>query len=286
MYKALILIALIVLLCHPALAESRQIRILGPQSEEDVSQDYFYDLLAAALNKSNTQAYELDKIDGDSLTQGRSLKLLASDQIDVFWMGTSKERELNYQAIKIPLLKGLLGYRVSIIKRSDLPEFRQMSLDQLQKKLACQGEHWPDTKILKFNRFSVVPVARYEFMFDMVSKGRCDYFPRAIFEGYGELQAAQKRLTNLAMFDDIIFHYPFPIYFFVKQQDKELKRAIKLGLETMIDSGEFVQFMQKHKVTQHLFPLSQWKGKTFLQLKNPYLDSQVDTDNSRYWIKL
>lgn len=268
----------------PIKAKNNTIRVLGPQSLEDVSQDYFYKLLDSALTIGSPEHFELEIVDASTLTQGRTLHLLANDYIDVFWMGTSVDREQQFHAIKIPLMRGLLGFRVSIVQEAKLATFKALTLEQFKKKSACQGEHWPDTKILSYNKFSVQPVAKYDAMFDMVSKGRCDYFPRAIFEGYGELAIAQQRLHNIAMLDDVILYYPFPIYFFVNKENAELGQMIEKGLEQMIDSGEFSAFMQNHEVTEHAFPLDKWHNKRILALDNPFLSEGTDTSNTRYWI--
>ena len=267
-----------------AFATEGNLRVLGPQSSEDVSQDYFYKLLGRALSIGSPGKYELQIVDASSLTQGRTLHLLANDYIDVFWMGTSVDREQQFYAIKIPLMRGLLGYRVSIVQEEDLSNFKTLSSKLFKQKTACQGEHWPDSKILSYNKYTVLPVARFDVMFDMVSKGRCDYFPRALFEGYGELAIAQQRLDNLAMLDDIIIHYPFPIYFFVNKENAALGQLIEDGLEQMIDSGEFNSFMQNHEVTEHAFPLDKWQNKQIFKLENPLLPKSTDTSNARYWI--
>jgi hypothetical protein len=260
------------------------VRVLGPQSIEDVSQDYFYRLLEKAIKLGNSKHMDLKIIDASSLTQGRTLHLLANNYLDVFWTGTSIEREDQFYAVKIPLMKGLLGYRVSIVKKKNLSNFIALSTKEFKQKIACQGTHWPDTKILKYNQYRVNPIGRYHAMFEMVSKNRCDYFPRAIFEGYGELKIAQKKFDNLAILDDVLLYYPFPIYFFVNKENTALGHIIENGLEQMIDSGEFDAFMKNHEVTKHAFPLKKWKSKRIFYLENPFLSEAVDIENARYWV--
>lgn len=261
------------------------VRVLSPQSIEDVSQDYYYGLLEKALVNGNGSKYKLKVIDASNLTQGRSMQLLAENFLDVYWMGDSKIREDRFRAIKIPLMKGLLGYRVSIVKKDNLNELTSLSESQFKQKIACQGEHWPDTQILRHNQYVVNPVARYDLMFGMLSKGRCDYFPRAVFEGYGELAVAQQELKNITVLDDVILYYPFPIYFFVNKTNTELGNVIETGLEQMIDSGEFDEFIKTHNVTKHVFPLEKWQKKKIFQLSNPFLPDDTDINNSRYWLR-
>jgi ABC-type amino acid transport substrate-binding protein len=265
-------------------AMETSLRVLGPQSTEDVSQDYFSRLLKKAINLGSSQPIDLNFIDASSLTQGRTLHLLANHSLDVFWTVSSIDREKQFYAVKVPLMKGLLGYRVSIIKKQDLSNFIVLSTKDFKQKIACQGTHWPDTRILEYNQYSVNPVVRYKTMFEMVSKNRCDYFPRAIYEAYGELEIVQKKFDNLTILDDVLLYYPYPIYFFVHKENTALGRIIENGLEQMIESGEFDVFMKHHEVTRYAFPLKKWESKRIFQLENPFLSEDTDIENTRYWV--
>lgn len=276
----------IVLLSITSLSQAKTVKILGPQSIEDVGQRYFSQLLSLALNQDNSHTYDIQPLILDSVTQGRSVQMLASKHVDVYWMGTSPQREEQFIAVKVPLMRGLLGYRIAIIHQDSLTDFKSLTKSQLQQKLACQGQHWPDTKILERNGFNVMPVAKYESMFSMVAKKRCDYFPRAIFEGYGELQVAQAHSPKLTIYDDVILYYPFPLYFFVRKDTPELAKDIKTGLEAMIDNGQFILYMQQHPITKHLFPIEKWKNKTIIPLTNPLISDKLDRENKRYWFHL
>ena len=119
--------------------------------------------------------------------------------------------------IRIPLFKGLLGYRVSLIHKSNYEKFVGIGKKELQALIACQGQHWPDSDILEDNQFQVARVVRFDSMFKMLNQGRCDYFPRSIFEGYAELLSAQQLYPDLMMFDEVILQYDFPMYYFVNQ---------------------------------------------------------------------
>jgi hypothetical protein len=260
------------------------VRVVGPQSSEDASHSYYVSLLSKALQANNHKTSDIAAFNQlTEVTHGRSLHLLANKEIDVYWAGTSVERETQFLPIKIPLFRGLLGYRVSIVKQIELSNLKRLPLAELKRKIACQGEHWPDTRILQYNGYKVMPVARFDLMFKMVEAGRCDYFPRALFEGFGELEKAQKTLPELTMWDDTILHYPFPIYFFVHRDNTKLADTIKQGLLALQKTGEFDRFMQTHSLTQHLFPLDKWQDKRIIELLNPFLPEGTDTKNPELW---
>ena len=91
----------------------------------DHRHEYFIELLELALNKTETKSNNIRlKTTKNIMTQGRAIHQLAQRKnIDVVWAVTSKAREQLLLPIRIPLLKGLLGYRVLIIRIEDRGKF-------------------------------------------------------------------------------------------------------------------------------------------------------------------
>ena len=262
--------------------------VLDAQSREDASHDYFVQLLQFSLDKS-TPEYPADKvkiITADTTTQGRNLRLLKEDYIDVLWTGTSQKREQELLPVRIPLFQGMLGYRIAIIHKDNLDSFKSLNEVQLKQKLMCQGAHWPDSDILEFNQYQVVRVARYELMFKMLNQKRCDLFPRAIYEGYAELTRAKSQYPDLVMLDDFLLHYDFPMYFFVNKQNTRLAQQIEFGLRKALKDGSWLEWMKKHPMTAPLFPLTKWQDKRFYRLLNPTLPGETPVDDDLLWLKL
>jgi hypothetical protein len=55
---------------------------------------------------------------GTRVLQGRAMDSLAKNElVDIVWTMTSHDREARLLPIRIPLLKGLLGYRIFIIRK-------------------------------------------------------------------------------------------------------------------------------------------------------------------------
>ncbi len=263
------------------------VRIIRPQSEEDASHHYFSALLQQALDKTaaeygSAQAQPTPFV----LEQGRAEQALKAGQhIDVYWMGTSLEREQELAAIRIPLLKGLLGYRGLIIRESERLFFsKRVNWLRLNLRSICQGMHWPDSDILESGGFRVIRSARFKSMFAMLENFRCDMFPRGIHEGPAEVSAHSQNSDKLGWFDQYLIYYPFPMYFFTKKDNVVLTDRIAKGLEMMIDDGSFMTFMQQHPVTQHLFPLAQWPERVEVKLLNTQLPADTDITDRRYWV--
>jgi len=194
---------------------------------------------------------------------------------------------LRYLPVYFPLFRGLLGYRVLLIRKEDIEKFSQIKTpSQLKELVACQGAHWPDSDILETNGYTVSRVVHFDAMFRMLSRKRCDYFPRAIFEGDSEQRANASEYPNITLFDNIILHYNFPFYYFVEKNNSALAKRLMLGLNESLKDGSFMQLMKSHSVSKHLFPLAQWKGKRFFELSNNDFDSKVIENNPQLWLDL
>ena len=154
----------------------------------------------------------------------------------------------------------------------------------LKKLKACQGTHWPDTKILEDAGIKVVKNTRYEAMFLQVQYDRCDYFPRGVHEAYSEIQVRKDKYKDLMLYDKLIIYYPFPMYFFVAKENKLLAQRVKQGLLHMINNGSFDEFMKENKITNHLFPLEKWINSKMFELNNLYLSKDTNFKDKMLWI--
>jgi hypothetical protein len=247
-----------------------KIKVLAAQSEADVSHAYVVGLLDLSLKNGGAKYGEtkVELVRHDNINHESVVRLIKDKYIDVMWSGFSPDREKEMKAIPVPLVRGLLGYRVSIIHKDNLSDFKARGRLAFNNKLACQGKYWPDIKVLSDNGHNVRKIHSYEQIFQLVSRKKCDYFPRAIFEAYGEIKAAQDKHPELVVFDDVILNYLLPYLFFVNKDNHELFEKITYGLKESISNGSYDEFMKRHMLTKELYPLSQWKNKQFIFLEN------------------
>lgn len=261
------------------------IRIRAPQSEFDASHSYFIGLIKLAYQKNNK---EVNLVFAPYMPQKRALSELQAERlIDIYWAGMDAARASEFSVVNIPLVKGLLGFRVFITHQDNLKKFKNMStLSDLKKVNLCQGSHWPDTDIMLAAGLNILPNPIYENMFSQTYIKRCDAFPRGINEAMSEYQARRIVMPELVLYQDLILHYPFPMYFFTSAKNSQLADFIQTGLEKAIDDGSFAQYMKSHPTTKHLFPIETWKNARFIKLENPFLPEGLDTENPRYWISV
>lgn len=284
-----ILLAMIlpVLLTTSAIAadvEGDVIRHIRPDSDKDVRNLYYLDVLRLALEKTREEFgdYRLEALDQD-LSQSRAVALLAEDRVlDVIWTMTSKQREAQLRPVRIPLLRGLMGMRLLLIRADDQGWFDNVTrLEQLRQLRAGQGHDWPDTEILRANELPLVAVSDYESLFRMLEEGRFDYLPRAINEPWEELEAHPE--MDLAVEDSLLLYYPAASYFFVAPHDDRLAERLKLGLERALADGSLTGLFRQHPVNRRAFEKAALLKRRVLRLENPLLPDKTPLDRPELW---
>lgn len=282
----LVITTLLVILSVPCGFAAEIVRVEAAQSDDNRSHVYFVDLLTQVLAKTDAEngLTEVQPVE-IYVSQARAFQLLKTEQLDVIWAGTSLEREQNFAAIPIPLIGGLLGIRVPVIRQQRLAEFDKItSADELKKLEACQGSQWPDTDILEFNGYKVERIISFNLMYSMLLQGRCDYFPRGMNEVYAELTAPANQ--GLIAYERIVLRYPLPMYFFVAKNNQALQHRIQLGLQRMVDSGELNAFIKQHSTTRDIFPLTNFSDSLIFELTNPMLPISTPVDDPNLWLSI
>ena len=97
------------------------IRYPQPESVLDRRNDYALELLQLALREAGSSA-RLAPAESP-MTQERMLsELQAGKNLQVLWTMTTKEREKQALAIRVPIYKGLIGWRLALVHARELPE--------------------------------------------------------------------------------------------------------------------------------------------------------------------
>src|SRR5688572_1205633 len=86
-------------------------------SRGDANANYAIGVIKLALTKA-AGPYEV-VIRDDAWTEQRIRQALLDGQVDITWTATSKELEEALIPVRIPLYKGLLGYRVLIVHQDN-----------------------------------------------------------------------------------------------------------------------------------------------------------------------
>jgi len=256
--------ALLILITLPLHADT-VVRHLRGEVPDDTRNAYFLAVLKLALEKTADQGGFQLKPATDALQ-----RLSDGEGIDVVWSMTSIEREKQNRPIRIPLLKGLMGYRLLIIRAEDQSWFRRVqTIDQLRELRAGQGHDWPDTEILRANGLAVEATVDYDSLFRMLQLGRFDYLPRAINEPWEELGVREGR--GLAVEEGLMLYYPTAEYFFVRRNNNALAERIELGLHRALADGSFDKLFREHPVNANAFGKANILKRRIIRLDNPLL---------------
>lgn len=244
--------------------------------------NYYVDVLKLALDKSveSHGAYELMPVEKDSATQLLNLKSMLRNEVDVVITMTNKTRELTFAPVRVPLTKGLIGIRLSIIKKEDAEIFDSVkTIDDLKKIRFVQGYDWPDTKIMKANDLIVETGENLDDNYRMLLDGNADALPRAAFEIWNELD--ERNNPQLIADDEIIIYFPAAMYFFVRKQDSDLQERLSAGMMKAVEDGSFDELFYR-EMQQHL-DKSDLDNRVLIKLDNPFLSPGTPTDDDRLW---
>jgi hypothetical protein len=262
----LLLAASLLLACH-AQAAPTAVVFPRPETDTDVRSLYPARLLQLALNRSG-RAYKV-QLSSLRMPQGRGiLRLSNGEGVDIVCYMTSAEREANLLPIRIPVDKGLIGWRLLLVNKANAAGLGD--IDRIKSLTAGQGSDWPDTAILRANGFKVYATMTYESLFIMLANRRIDYFPRSVSEIW---QEADQHGAELAVAPGIALRYPSATYFFVRKGDTQLAADVTAGLERMIADGSFDKLFQQFY--GELIRRSGLQNRRIIDLHNPMLPDGV-----------
>ena len=232
----------------------------GPIDER--RSNYYVELLKLALAKSDGHFVAVPSNDPSTATRVL-IRLARHEGVDVFWGPTTSQLEQDFRAVRVPLDKGILGWRLLLINRDDAKRFASIdSLAQLQTLRAGQAAEWSDTQVLRDNGLSVITAPQYRNLLTMLVARRFDYFPRGIVEIVDEA----RQHPELAIEAHLALHYPVCTYFFVAQDNEPLAKQIESGLLRARADGSFDKLFERYNAAAlHLAGLDQ---RRILQMRN------------------
>jgi hypothetical protein len=211
-------------------------------------------------------------------------KELTDGTIDIIWSATNTKKEAEFLPVRIPIFKGLLGFRICVLHEDNKNILANVNtLSDLKKFTFGQGRAWTDTDILRTNGFNV-ETGTYEGLFMMTDGKRFDIFPRGVHEPWAELAARPD--LKLTIDENIMLVYKMPFYLFVNPKKPELAEALERGLMLAIDDGSFDEFFYNDPYIQNTLAAAKIKNRRVIELNNPNLPPKTPIDNPKLWIDI
>jgi ABC-type amino acid transport substrate-binding protein len=205
-------------------------------------------------------------------------------RINILARSTSTELEQQLLPVRLPIDRGLLGYRVLLVRDADLPRFAAVhTLDDLRKFSVGQGKDWIDVPILRAAGLRVVEGTTYRGLFAMLDVGRFDFFSRALDEAGRELEERRDTHPHMAAEPTLLMYYPLPLYFFLRRdaEGRQLARRIEAGMEMMIKDGSLNALFQKYKGDS--IRGGALHKRRLLTLPNPQLPPETPLSRGELW---
>lgn len=221
----------------------------------------------------------------EQLPDTRAEEAMKAGTLSVIWASSTPEREEALWGVRIPAIKGLLGYRIFIIRPESQAKFDQVeTLDDLLRLTAGQGRYWGDTKILKDAGIDVVTANKYESLIHMVDGQRFDYYPRAIHEPFVELSNNPE--LNLTIEKNLLLVYPLTMNFYVTKDNTEMHELVRRGLELATENGELDKMFYSHPMVKSALEASRYKERRIIRIGNTDLHPDTPVDREELWLEL
>lgn len=258
----------------------------APESPGDTRYDYHWQVLRAALEATRDAYGDYRLQPAAVMNESRQLYEMkrARGAISVMVLDPTLEMERYLLPVRIPIDKGLLGYRVLLIRAEDQPRFSAVrTLKQLQAFSIGQGSDWSDIHVYTQAGFRTIGGSSYEGLFDMLMARRFDAFGRGVSEVLPELAAHRESHPQMRIEDSLLIYYPLPIYFWFSptEEGRQLQQRTQLGMQRLVDSGELERMFEAwYGPTIATLQLDQ---RRLFTLENPNLAPEQPYADARLW---
>ncbi|WP_419780398.1 substrate-binding periplasmic protein [Maridesulfovibrio sp.] len=255
----------------------------GPEYWADERHRDIIEILRTALAKTERDYGPYSLIEASAvMNTGRAdNSLIQQKYINIAWGSTSIEKERKLLPIRIPLRKGILGYRLMLTTLSGQKKTAEIQdIEGLKKVVLAQGLGWGDVEVLSRAGLNVV-TANYENIFKMLNKHRVDLFPRGVNEVFDELELNWEDYPNIIIGQNLLLKYAWPYYFFFNKRDTELAARIETGLWRMIEDGSFDAIFEKYNRAD--IEQGDLRSRKMIELDNPILPEETPLEDERLW---
>lgn len=282
--KSIFLSVILVMLAMPV--QAKHYNIIYPRSTKAADpRDVFPEkLLKLALEKN-----------GDDCTMTPSAEVLqtklmyaemaANKGINIIHTGMDANLEKILRPIRVPIYRGLLGYRLFIINKNRAADFAKIqTLDDLKKFTAAQGIGWQDVDIMRAAGLNVA-ISEYDWIFKQVEAGRVDFFPRGAPEPFGELAERKDEAKDLMVDPHVVLVYPFDMFFYTNKENEDLAQAIENGLKKAYADGSYLALFNNDEEIKKVLSEAKLNERVKISIDNPLMSPEDKHINPDYWSK-
>ena len=219
----------------------------------------------------------------EAMVRKRALfSIIDGHAVNVHIAATQHDWEKKTIPIRIPILKGLLGYRLLLVHKKDLEKIKTIhDIEGFKKLKVGSGSHWTTTLVLKKAGFNVVEGSHYEGLFGMLNLHRFNYFPRGVNEIFHEFESMKEKYPNINIEPTKVLYFPTPSYFFVSPKYPKLAERIRRGLEIIIRNGVLDRLFVENYGEAII--RARFNDREIFKIENPFLAPETPLDRHELW---
>lgn len=188
--------------------------------------------------------------------------------------GNPKLANEDKQLIPLAMMKGLLGYRLLIIRAEDQERFFAIKhIEDLRALTNGVPDGWAEVSLFRGNGIPVDGDVRFDDLFSQLARGQFDYTSFGANEIEPILADHVASQPGLALEQTLLVYYPFPLVFYVTPNDPILAQRIRQGMAIISRNGVLDAIFEKH-FGETLRRLQLHERRT-LVLENPLLPPEM-----------
>jgi hypothetical protein len=248
----------------------------GLPSGHEFLHEYKIELIHEAFEITRLEFgnYEIDVIKSENPTDRRKALLINEGKlINLVWANPGTVIS-NGDVIEIPvdILHGLLGYRICLKNAATASLKNVASLQGLMKIKIGQSEEWPDVNIYRANHIKPVLTPGFSSLFEMLGYKRFDCLPLGANEVVHVYEEKKQQYPFLAIDDQLLIYYKFPIYFYVSKAHPGVARRLESGLKKLQANGDFDAIFRKHH--EQDLKILNLRNRHLVCLESPFIDER------------
>jgi ABC-type amino acid transport substrate-binding protein len=247
-------------------------------NKTDSRQEYEREVLSAALAATNKThgAWNLTIDNTDYPAAEDEASVFRTKGFDIFGTVAGNQKLANEQKILIPLplMKGLLGYRILIVRADEREKFGAIkTAKELQKLRLGIPSTWADAELFRQNGYPVVEKGGFDEIFTRLRNKEFDYVSFGANEVDGVFAERAASAGQLVIEQSLLVYYPFPLVFYVNPKNKALAERVTQGLTRISSNGELDKIFKRYfgKGLVHL----KLNERQMIKLSNPMLPSEM-----------
>lgn len=188
--------------------------------------------------------------------------------------------------VRIPIDRGMLGYRVLLVHRDLVPRLAQVTtLGDLAAIRFGSKTGWADSTILRNAGLRVVMGDSFDGMFRMLVNRRFDALGRGAGEALRETKEKEAELPDIVIEPHLLLVYPMPVYFWFNKDEAGRLRAerVRAGLALMIADGGLDKLFAEE--FGPVLATLDFAHRQVIRLDNPFLGPEDPLWDERYWFR-